>query len=114
MVNDLSDLEICKRIAKIEHPNHTVYCDSGNSLTIRIPRPIDFNPLFDDALCFQLMVKYGVERTYEPYDCLGWHCKVFDSKSPSAVLELNCTYNDVVEISPNRAICLAIIEANKD
>ncbi len=57
----MDDLEICKRIAEIEglktwqHPNGELYIDAESYEKMYI-----FNPLTDDALCFQLMVKYKV------------------------------------------------------
>ena len=79
-MNELTDLQICKRIAEIEG-HETLPCDEyqeGDFYIVINDHGEDYNPLTDDALCFQLMVKY--------------------------------VYDD----SPNKAICLAIIEAHKD
>lgn len=112
-MNKLSDLEICKRIAEIEGlesrqcgnvecaENHYItdnaYCDETRH----------YNPLTDDALCFKLMVKYGV--LFTP---VIPNIKIRDYSRGNYKPE---TYmaNSELNQSPNKAICLAIIEANK-
>ena len=107
----MDDLEICKRIAEIEGFEYYKLTDQGymafneginNSITDRV----FFNPLTDDALCFQLMVKYKV--TFE--SCLFY--KNMFSAFAYAEHEVK-VLPKAHESSPNRAICLAIIEANK-
>ena len=75
-MSELTDLEICNRIAEIE-----------------------FNDLIDDALCFGLVKKYGVEIIPQ-----------WDRVSANNGIECAHEYAK----NPNKAICLAIIGANKD
>ena len=107
-MSELTDLEICKRIAEIENKGDCF--NWFNTFAIRTEMYAEreeFNPLTDDALCFQLMVKYDCDliSPYRPNNDTHWECQIFTG---------NCT--DVVSIyndSPNKAICLAIIEAHK-
>ena len=94
----MNDLDICKRIAKIEGvellgPNKLNY-KPANTRCVEL-----YNPLTDDALCFKLMVKYRIDFSTLEYS--GKHCV-------SWALDGN-----LIEENPNKAICLAIIEANK-
>ena len=112
-MSEMTDLEICKRIAEIEF-NDLIDCYEHEFDGICIDKPMcgmvfreAYNPLTDDALCFQLMVKYDCDliSPYRPNNNTHWECQIFTA---------NCT--DVVSIyndSPNKAICLAIIEAHK-
>ncbi len=115
----MNDLEICKRIAEIEdvpwmlaYPNtdkELVGLINGNDLTGTPPELIgEYNPLTDKALCFDLMVKYdvvflddeayaGCESGAGP-ESGGYYCEGYG----------------VSTSSPQRAICLAIIEAHED
>ena len=103
----MNDLDICKRIAIIE--KHFIDCESVDSIIIfnggdgKV-----YNPLTDDALCFQLMVKYDCDliSPYRPNNDTHWECQIFTDNCADAV----SIYND----SPNKAICLAIIEAHKE
>ena len=114
----LTDLEICKRIAEIEgldiaecegsivnKPAAKVtmnkhYDELSNKVRTAFHVLNDYNPLTDDALCFKLMVKYkcSVSCVYKM-----WQCTV---KTPSDTV---LCYDE----HPNKAICLAIIEASK-
>jgi len=109
-MNELTDLQICKKIAEIEgyHTNlaikcEGVWCSMNDNNCYGV-----FNPLTDDALCFQLMVKYDCDliSPYRPNKDTHWECQIFTSDCADVV----SIYND----SPNKAICLAIIEAHKD
>ena len=101
-MSELTDLEICKRIAEIEKLPH--HLDKGmndkfiNTSTI-YGDVCEYSPLTDDALCFQLMVKYNLSLIAPEREQEDWDCVILD------VLTVN--------ESPNRAICLAIIEAHK-
>ena len=106
-MNKLTDLEACKRIAEIEGYNVGIWHDF-----VAITNPKDdsylgeYNPLTDDALCFQLMVKYKVALDFtlcqSPFD---YYC----SWVGGFEIESQENYE-----SPNKAICLAIIEAHKE
>jgi hypothetical protein len=102
---ELTDLEICKRIAEIEGLKiHSKNQCSVNVLTcnngLNIPIAQQYNPLTDDALCFQLMVKYKVDVEFFT-DCvsgyIGGSCK-----------------GESIGNTTNQAICLAIIEAHNE
>ena len=107
-MSELTDLEICKRIAKIE--GVVVYREANQFYGDNYFRddihhdlaPVVYNPLTDDALCFRLMVDY---RVYcEPFMFNdSWSCRASsfnNSKGEGYVNNMNL----------NRAICLAIIE----
>ena len=110
----MSDLEICKRIAEIEGVYHHLsetevkhVMVRDNSVTWMI-RFVEYNPLTDDALCFQLMLKYDMPpmkvSDSDLYDCII-------SDDLDLLLIGGGTITDK---SPNKAICLAIIEAHKE
>jgi hypothetical protein len=95
-MNNLTDLEICKRIVKIEGER---FYDEGDYITT-----LDFeeyNPLKDDALCFQFMVKDKIRLVFE-YDGT-WLC--FSNDTTNKLLSKSS--------NPNKAVCLAKIELNK-
>ena len=116
-MRELSDLEICKRIAEIEgvyvfeyehivHGNVICYDPIVNGLA-----PQQYNPLTDDALCFKLMVKYSIDLTHElEGDEYKHHRYVAQRLLAGKVYPVVKTHKQ----SPNKAICLAIIEANKE
>ena len=94
----MTDLEICKRIARIEYPLCTLeWCKD----TLFVHDEI-YNPLTDKALCFDLMVKYDVR--VEPSDCNAW----IDNEDGYPEFEI-IHYEGTLQ----KAICLAIIEAHK-
>ena len=100
----MNDLEICKRIAEIE--GECIEAIHGDVLFVSRTEDV-FNPLQDKALCFDLMVKYDV---------------VFLDGEASAGCISGCSpegggyyCNGIAESSdPQRAICLAIIDAHKE
>ena len=103
----MNDLEICKRIAEIE--GIKIEKDSTRIKrkhfygieTLEAPK---FDPLTDDALCFQLMVKYKIQLK-KVTNGDGW---------AASFNRLNHSICALFDTSPNKAICLAIIEAHKD
>ena len=112
-MNDLTDLQICKRIAEIEGEEY--FSDNLTSVNIMAHCPaltVDaifmYNPLTDDALCFQLMVKYQIKVMYESNPNYYHASKVIHAKGkkPFRIGESDS--------SPNKAILLAIIEAHND
>ena len=103
----MNDLEICKRIAIIE--KHFIDCESVDSIIIfNGGDGKAYNPLTDDALCFQLMVKYDVDvmSLYRVNKETEWEAQVFTKDYADAV--------SIYNTNPNKAICLAIIEAHKE
>lgn len=105
-MSGLTDLEICKRIAEIKGVSYFEFPDC----IVRTSEPDGtgtpqeaigvYNPLTDDALCFQLMVKYEVDIAFND----EW-CGIYNDYATKGVL--------FEGIPINKAICLAIIEANK-
>ena len=108
----LTDLEICKRIAEINGDNVLMMKSAlGSNWMIAGEghggyKP--YSPLTDDALCFQLMVKYQIKVMYETHPNYYHASKVIhvQNKKPFRVCESSN--------NPNLAICLAIIEAHKN
>ena len=100
----MTDLEICKRIAEIEKLNQVEI--KGNVLVSKgFSCDRLYNPLTDDALCFKLMVKYKVRA----------HCLWEENDgTPHYEAYINEDSSDLnYDKSPNKAICLAIIEVSK-
>ena len=108
-MNKLTDLEICKRIAEIDGVKVRdiggVICilEATGSSLMKTPTT-RYNPLTDDALNHQLMIKYKIDvlnpcKFVNAYVCF---------KSGNAA-KIKATDKNL-----NKAICLAIIEANKD
>lgn len=106
---ELTDLEICKRLAEIEGATET-FITRDKTITALFDRvsahdrtAYNYNPLTDDALCFQLMVKYKISLI-QHQDCTAVYCIWnHDEKHSTETLT-----------NPNKAICLAIIEAHKE
>lgn len=108
-MSDLTDLEICKRIAKIEG-YQTEYFGGYECCAFKGDehmKPhigkydfIPYNPITDDGLCFRLMVKYGISVFTHEY---GYYANMNSEHSVSR------SFTE----SPNRAICLAIIAAHE-
>ena len=90
----LTDLEICKRLAEIENYK------GWEKMSTRGIQGV-FNPLTDDGLCFRLMYKHKmyIADAYREHPC---KYSVDTGKSV------------IFDDSPNKAICLAIIESHKD
>lgn len=110
-MNELTDLEICKRIAEIESYKTSV-TDAKKGIWASIYKNdcYDwFNPLTDDALCFQLMIKYAIE-VKPPLKGVQKNTKVVWSVF-NGVDDFDNYY--LYNESTNKAICLAIIEAHK-
>lgn len=103
----LTDLEICKRIAEIEgfttiaHEGYECCSVNSEGVISHIP----FNPLKDNGLCFQLIIKYKVR--------IHWLWEENDG-TPHYEAHISEDGSDIkYDKAPNKAICLAIIEANK-
>ncbi len=112
-MDDLSDLEINGKIATItdvviEHiTGNTIYIvDNIAGLETGYDEYMEYNPLQDDALCFQLMVKYDMPPMKS--GCGKFYECVFDMDRALSGAGIIC------DESPNKAICLAIIEAHNE
>ena len=95
----LSDFDICKALACIEHGEDwwwkldKVYIKK-NGVTV------DFNPIEDDGLCFQLMKKHSICLDTDPTD----------GGLPEAWSNVMALKNR--NENPNKAICLLIIDGH--
>lgn len=105
----LTDLEICKRIAEIEGKKGIIVRplgDGKNHVTVRFTectgyiKCVAYNPLTDDALCLQLMLKHKISVDFRA-----------DGRV-QAFIDSEKTTKCVTDKTPNKAICLAIIKAN--
>lgn len=106
-MKELTDLEICQRIAEIEEVKYKVEGGKVLADTFQVHDLFScahmgyvFNPLTDDALCFQLHMKHKVRIRDEYPDYMFAQCK----------------HHVVVYASdekPNKAILLAIIKASE-
>lgn len=126
-MSELTDLEICKRIAEIEgldiiETDKGVINIIGGDLTMLGAEYQDltgaakdyynschlYNPLADDALCFQLLKKYDIDliAPYRPSNNTKWEAQIFTKGHADAF--------PIYDESPNKAICLSLIEARKD
>lgn len=108
----MTDLEICKRIAEIE--GYMVSTDvkpsCGSAYVNMHPDNCygNYNPLTDKALCFDLMVKYmRYFKIQSDENITSIYVHDLEAMSPQDLL---CIVKDT---DPQRAICLAIIEAHK-
>ena len=107
-MSELTNLQICKRIAEIEFDD-LIDCYEHEFDGICIDKPMcgmvfreAYNPLTDDALCFQLMVKHKISLIQHQDNTAVYCIWNHDEKHATSVIT-----------SPNKAICLAIIEAHK-
>lgn len=106
-MSELTDLEICKKMAGIECIDFRVQNDKvlpEAPAETNIAKMTDvYNPLTDDALCFKLMVKYDVLR--EGTGTIYFRAVIANHG--------NYEYYRATAETLNKAICLAIIEANQ-
>ena len=111
-MNELTDLEICKRIARIEGykstqcgnvecaENHYIVIGNGEYKELSEP----YNPIEDKLLCFDLEDKYDVRYI----DGVAYH-RPFVNRG-------DFLYNRIAVEGPSRAhsVLLCIIEANNN
>tara|TARA_R110002153_G_scaffold101527_1_gene237713 strand:- start:675 stop:989 length:315 start_codon:yes stop_codon:yes gene_type:complete len=102
----MNDLRICNQIAELESLKYWNYL---GKCVLKAPwswgeESPEYNPLTDDALCFRLMIKYRMQLSRLPN--LDYICK-----KQGVFVNINSTTKGIT--SPNKAICLAIIELNK-
>jgi len=103
----MDDLSICKRIAEIEGLeilSEEEWFTDGECLILVNSCSETYNPLTDNALCFQLMVKYNA--LFTPMVAI--------KKYSAAIWGKNQIISYGKNENPNKAICLAIIEAHKE
>ena len=96
----MNDLDIEYRIAKIDGVQCQIeQADTTHAYLYSEDLNSEYHPLTDDALCFQLMIKYKLSLIAPEGEQTNWDCVISDI--------LTCDEN------PNKAICLAIIELKK-
>ena len=117
-MDDLTDLEICKRIAEIEGLRTLVF--NRIHLIERAPfeaceSEIYYNPLTDCALNLKFRDKYRVEIDYDSCRVCSWYAKY------NIQTMANISFKDKVDKATepnykevNKAVLLCIIEAHKD
>ncbi|TQF66193.1 hypothetical protein [Pseudoalteromonas luteoviolacea] len=105
----LNDFEICKLIADLKSLN--TYKQSGQvRVVVENGEDYYFNPIENETQALSLVLEFKVLRGYEPYDLLGFHWYIHDAHNKVHILEYD--YNRVNKrISPQKAICLAIVGA---
>jgi hypothetical protein len=104
----MTDLEVCKRIAEIEGLINHIYFRKvqvdrtpNKSINTSWINWEDYNPLTDDALNHQLMVKYKIDLDFT------------DDGYTRAWQYHHICGQDTLNKNPKKAILLAIIEAHK-
>jgi hypothetical protein len=100
-MNELTDLQICQRIAEIEGVKLMPY-RQGDRTAFSAGSQTIYNPLTDDALCFQLMIKYKISLIQHQNNTAVYCIWNHDQKHATNTMT-----------NPNRAICLAIIKSKE-
>ncbi|MFT7376166.1 MAG: hypothetical protein ACI9EP_001747 [Oceanospirillaceae bacterium] len=120
-MNELTDLEICKRIAEIEgekdkieaammairqSSHHPIFATG----TVTSHQTFDdiYNPLTDDALCLQLIDKYNVSINTHFWDPSIKQCYIIRLVGFEMVTGKTFSIND---LGLKKAACLAIIDS---
>ena len=107
VMNELTDLQICQRIAEIEGKSHWTH-GTGEGVCInyiegnRDSTVLYYNPLTDDALCFRLMIKYKISLIQHQNNTTVYCIWDHDEKHATNTMT-----------DAKRAICLAIIESKE-
>ena len=109
-MSELTDLEVCQKIAEINNDDVTLilksdteyetwlYCNESGG---------EYDPLTDDALCFQLMIKYQIDLNHVMRsDKTLYGYEAANVITPSKGYGFSSS-------APHRAICLAIIKLHK-
>jgi hypothetical protein len=106
-VNELTDLEICQRIAEIEGKSYWLH-GTGEGICMnyiegkRDSKVLYYNPLTDDALCFKLMIKYKISLIQHQNNTAVYCIWDHDEKHATNTMT-----------NPNLAVCLAIIKSKE-
>jgi hypothetical protein len=100
-MNELTDLEICQRIAQIEGiQNQIEQADTQHPYIYSEELNAEYNPLTDNSLCFSLMLRHEVSLTYGEYAVNAEILIEKEDGEHSFATQAYC---------PKRAICLAIV-----
>jgi hypothetical protein len=106
-MSELTDLEITERLMEIVGFKYEYALMNGKRVGEFNGELIEFNPLTDKALCFDLMVKYDVIYL-DGCALVNYTTTGFYSDE-----DYQCSA-EVINKDPQKAICLAIIEAHND
>ena len=120
-MKDLTDLEICRKIANIEDVVYMETKYKGNANFIALVSENDFtgtppemigkyDPLNDGYLCWKLMIEHEMTVGFT-------ECPAGTGRAYFATGNHKVTRNNVCSeycSTPNKALLLAIIEANKE
>jgi len=103
------DLTICRLLADVEGLPHYVQFEQIR-IVVSDGDDYYFNPLVNGDQCIALVKKHDVERTWQPYDFIGWSYHVLDGKNPIHITERQ-DWEDVDNpmLNLEKASCLAII-----
>ena len=101
-MNELTDLEICQRIAKIEGYKKTGTVWGECVIVSNEDDTTSFNPLTDDALCFRLMIKYKISLIQHQNNTSVYCIWNHDEKHATSTIT-----------DAKRAVCLAIIKSKE-
>ena len=105
-MSELTDLEICKRIAKIDGANvKSRYAGTQKEYLYLDHVDEEYNPLTDKAICWDLMIKHDIEFTKGG----GFQNYRYGARFDHFVGSKQYWDKDLP-----RAICMAIIEAHND
>ncbi len=97
-IKSLTDKEISLLVAEVEG--------------IDAQSAASYDPMGDNWIAFDLIVKYDVTRNYEEYNLIGFGYHCHGSDNPIIITEISDDYNlSEFQITPNRAICMAILQA---
>ena len=105
----LSDFDICKFLSETE--GLQTYIKSGSVRVVVLEGDdYNFDPLSNNDQFTRLLEKHDIERTWQPYDFLGWSYHVLNGANPLHILERQ-DYDEqgVPDISMQKASCLAIL-----
>tara|TARA_R110000772_G_scaffold254497_2_gene370509 strand:- start:48 stop:377 length:330 start_codon:yes stop_codon:yes gene_type:complete len=108
----MDDITICKKIAEIE--GYLFGTTHGTPVIVFNQDDVQsYNPLTDDALCFQLFKRHNVNVNSHPQSpSAKWY--TCQSIKNGKVSMCNEGFSNLKGDSDNKAICLAIIEAHKE
>ena len=110
-MDTLTDLDICKRIAEIEDQilyEDNLVMDYELCAKTGYDEYREYDPLTDDALCFQLAKKYNVNIMHHE-ECST--ARIWDDPEDNPIADISTINNDT---DLNKAILLCIIKSKEN
>ena len=107
-MSELTDLEICQKIAEINNDDVTLILKSDVEYEAGLyfkESGGEYDPLTDDALCFKLMIKHQIDFYHAVYA----DETIRRYEAVNAITGKGFGFSS----SANKVICLAIIELHK-